>query len=163
MIEKDSTYVHGSAAPKIKYDVYEENKVLKEKKKNRTNNKGKLKGLGLILIFFAVGLAVIFRYAVITELNYKVVKEQKAYEALRDENTRLKVEISKETNLDKIRTAAENRLGMQRPDKYQIVYVKVPKNDYTEAVDRKNMEKASPGNMFALVQEKVSKFAGLLY
>ncbi|MCR4434569.1 MAG: cell division protein FtsL [Clostridiales bacterium] len=163
MIKKGENYVYGSTAEKIKYDVYEENKVLKEKKKHRTNNRAKLRTVCAILIVFAACFTIIYRYAAITELNYKVVKQNKIYESIKDENTRLRVEISKETDLNKIRAVAESKLGMQRPDKYQIVYMNVAKNDYTEAASAEPKGKKTENNILAGVWEKLDRFTSLLY
>ena len=48
----------------------------------------------------------------------------------------LRVQIETMTDLNEIKEAAESRLGMQMPDKSQIVYIRVPRNDYTVMVSR---------------------------
>lgn len=163
MIEKGNRYVHGSTAEKLQYDVYQENKVLKAKKRYRNNNKAKLKTICYVMMLFLACLTVIYRYAMITELNYKIAKINKSYNELRNENTRLKVEIDKETDLNKIRAAAESRLGMQRPDKYQIVYVNVPKIDFTETVETNTPANNTKSDMFAIVWNKMGRLTHLLY
>lgn len=163
MIEKGNRYVHGSTAEKLQYDVYQENKVLKDKKRYRNNNKAKLKTICYVMMLFLACLTVIYRYAMITELNYKIAKINKGYNELRNENARLKVEIDKETDLNKIRAAAESRLGMQRPDKYQTVYVNVPKIDFTETVETNTPADNTKSDMFAMVWNKVGRLTHLLY
>lgn len=136
MIQADKNYVYGSTAEKIKYyDVYEENKVLKEKRKQRNNHKLKVKLVLLILLAFAAGLTIMYRYAVITQLSYKVSNAYEQYNNLKNKNTKLKAEIESQIDLQKVKEYAENELGMQKPDKYQIVYVNIPSSDYTEISD----------------------------
>ena len=163
MIQKTSGYVYGTAAKKIEYDVYEENSVLKKKKTYKRNNKAKFRFVLLILFGFALSFVIMFRYAVITELNYKIAKVNKTYSEIKNENVRMKVEIDKQMDISKIREAAEKKLGMQKPDKYQIVYVNVPKNDFTKVADAKIESYTSNGNPFSDILDRVVRFSGLLY
>ncbi|NMA33127.1 MAG: cell division protein FtsL [Clostridiaceae bacterium] len=136
MKQKGYEYVHGSAAPQLEYDVYEENQVLRAKKIYKSNRKVKIRMVMAILAVFAAGLAVMCRYAMITKISYQINQRQKAYEEIRNENSMLRVQIETMTDLNEIKEAAESRLGMQMPDKSQIVYIRVPRNDYTVMVSR---------------------------
>lgn len=140
MLPEEINYVYGSAAPKIEYDVYEENKVLKAKKKQRANNKIKVKLVFTILTVFAAFLCIIYMYAQITEVNYELNKKNKEYNEVRNANIQLKLDIQKSMDLNRIKEIALTRLDMQKPDTYQIVYVKVPKKDVMKvaAIDGKN-------------------------
>lgn len=163
MIETNTNYVYGSAAPKIEYNVYEENEVLKRKKLHKSNYKVKLKMVFAILSVFCCFVLLMYRYAIITELNYSVEKAAKNYAKIKNENTLLKIEIDKNLDLNSIREIAEKRLGMQKPDKNQIVYVKVPKTDVTIldnafAADKKQEDK---GVLVALIS-KVSSLVKIL-
>lgn len=151
---KDNDYVYGSLAKQIQYeyDVYEHNKVLKEKKTYRLNRAVKLKAVILILITFAVGFAAVYRYALIADLNYRLSDLEKKYEELVDENTQLKVAIEKNTDLPRIKEIAESRLGMQKPDRYQLVYIKVPKSNYT--VTYQEDTNNSGNNLFSVILAK---------
>ena len=131
MIQKDYEYVHGSAARQLEYDVYEENQVLKAKKRYKSHRKIKLRMVVAIIAVFAAGLVVMCRFAIITKLSYDLNRLEKDYERIRNENSLLKVQIETKTDLNEIKEAAEKRLGMQMPDKSQIIYIKVPRNDYT--------------------------------
>ena len=163
MIQADKRYVHGTAAPKIQYDVYEENKVLKQKKAYRVNKRVKLKAVFTILLVFSLCFTLTYRYALLTEMNYKISKTNRQYNELRDENARLKVDIEKSIDLVKIKELAETRLGMQKPDRNQVVYVRVPKNDFTIVTEEyKNTEKTGEGTLSSLVSG-MSKFVSLLH
>lgn len=135
---KNGDYVHGTSARKIQYsqyDVYEKNQVLKEKKKYRSNRFIKIKVVLSVLLVSFVGFTAIYRYALITDLNYKISKLKTEHKNLVNDNLRLRIAIEKNTDLAEIKSVAENRLGMQKPDKYQIVYIRVPKDNFTVASD----------------------------
>jgi cell division protein FtsL len=128
---KNNNYVYGTSAKEIQYDVYKENKVLKEKKKYRSNRFKKIKIIFLILLLFQASFIVMYRYALITDLNFKICKLEKEYESIKDDNTRLKIMVEKNTDLSKIRVVAEEKINMQKPDKYQVVHIRIPKNNFT--------------------------------
>ena len=155
MLKAGNGYIQGTAARKIDYDVYEENKVLKTKKQIKKNARSKLKTVAICLMLFAVAFLVIYRYALITELNYDIDATTKKYTAIKNDNTRFKVEIDKNKNLNKIKEIAEMRLGMQKPDKSQIIYIKVPKNDFTKVAD--NGTYLGKGSTLSLLADKVGK------
>jgi len=156
--QKGYEYVYGSAARQLEYDVYEENQVLRAKKTYRSHRKIKLRMVMAILAVFAAGLAVMCRYAIITKVSYQINQKQKAYEEIKNENSLLRVQIETKTDLNEIKEVAENRLGMQMPDKSQIVYIKVPRNDYTVLMTSNNSEEKS-GNA---ISKFISRATGLL-
>lgn len=161
MIQADKSYVHGTAARKIEYNVYENNEVLKAKKKQRSYKKVKAKAVMWVLLLAAFGLVVIYRYAMITELNYNINKANKQYQELQNENIRLEAEIVKKLDLQKIREAAETRLGMQKPDEAQYVYVNVPKTDFTKLAEGNPAQNNETG--ISGLFDKISRFASFLY
>lgn len=144
MKQKGYEYVQGSAARQLEqarqvqqtsqleqYDVYEKNSVLKAKKQYKSNRKVKLKLVLSILAVLVAALAVMYRFALITQLSYNINQNEITYNNLRNENSILKVQVETQTDLTEIKEIAETRLGMQKPDKSQVVYIKVPRNDYT--------------------------------
>lgn len=163
MKQAAENYVHGTAAEKLEYNVYEENKVLRAKKKSKQNNNLKLKAVGLILIVFAACFVIIFRYVMITELSYKIDSLNKKYAEIQNEDTRLKVQINEQTDLQKIKLVAETKLGMTKPDKSQIVCVNVPRSDFTRVSDINEAQTQVNSNMFALIRDKVVGFTRLIY
>lgn len=160
MLPEEKNYVYGSAAPKIDYDVYEENKVLKAKKKQRANNKIKVKLVFAILALFAAFLSVILMYAKITEVNYDLNKKNKEYNDKKNANIQLRLEIQKNLDLNRIKEIALTRLDMQEPDKYQVVYVRVPKKDVMKvaAIDGKNAEDKGVINLVSDVVSDITNF-----
>ncbi|MDF2987187.1 MAG: cell division protein FtsL [Eubacterium sp.] len=144
MAGANSKYVYGSAAEKIKhespsisndnsryYDPYEENAVLKSKKVARNNAKLKKRIVVHIFLIFGMCAIIMFRYAQISQMNYDNNQLSKEYVTLQNENARQSIEILNAMDLNKIRDVAEKRLNMHKPEKSQIVYINVPKQDVT--------------------------------
>lgn len=151
MIQNNNNYVYGTAAKKIEYDVYEQNKVLKEKKNYKSNIAIKAKIIVCIGVLFLFALVVMHRYTQITDMNYRLSGLEKQYEELRNENSRLKLAIEKQTNLSRIMQVAQENLGMQKPDKYQIVHIRVPKVSYTVAFTDYEKTRPKQGFMAGLI------------
>jgi len=161
LAQKRNNYVYGTAAEKIEYDVYEHNEVLKEKKKYRANRLIKVKMVAGILLLFSLGLIAMYRYALIAEINFKISSKEKQYEELKNENSRLKVAIENETNLSKITQVAQNELGMQKPDKYQIVYIEVPKTSFTVTSEQYKDNAGKDTTFLAELVNKIEMFMKL--
>lgn len=159
MIQKDYEYIQGATARKLQYNVYEENTVLKAKKRYKNNRKVKLKLVLSIVAVLIAGLTVTYRFAAITQISYNIIKSEKTYNDLRNENSILRVQVETETDLTDIKEMAETRLGMQKPDKSQVVYIKVPRNDYTVVVKTQDEAGGDNGNMLKVF---INKVAGLV-
>jgi len=160
---EDKNYINGTAARKLVYDVYEENAVLNAKKKQRNNNKVKRKIVLCLLLVFAMGSLAMYRYSRITEMNYEIDKQLKAYNELKNENIRIKVEIENSNDIQKIKVFAEKELGMHKPDKHQITYVRVPQTDLTIVSEAAKEEEMKNAGIFSVIINKVNLLANLLY
>ncbi len=139
MADANNKYVYGSVAEKIEnqvYDPYEENAVLKSKKIARNNNKIKAKITFSILIIFSLCSLTMFKYAQISQLSYDNNKLNKQYTDIQNDNKLLSIEIQSAKSLKNIREVAENNLHMHKPNKSQIVYVEVPKEDVTVTANK---------------------------
>lgn len=183
MIERDYQYIQGSTVRQIihdsavrqpeyddleydaseqvavEYDVYEENKLLKAKRQYKSNRKVKLKMVMAIIAVLAAGLTVMWRYAIITQMSYEISQREADYNKLRNDNAMLRVKIETATDLTEVKEVAENKLGMRMPDKSQIVYVKIPRNDYTVLMETQD-EASDEGSIFKAVLNKVQGLAG---
>lgn len=155
-------YLDGTSAKKIEYDVYEENEVLKRKKIQKKNNKIKTKVVLYVFAIFALSFIVMTRYTCITELNYNIDKAYRDYENMVNENSKIKIAIEREVDLQSVKGIAEEKLGMHKPDKYQVVYMSVPKSDFTQVADVYMNNKNTGNNMFAILADKFSKFSHLI-
>ncbi len=133
-------YNYGSTAYDYDYDYHEEynseqeqiKQRRREERARREENKNTRRKLGYI---FVAGLAFSFLIA-------KTVAVSDTEKRIRDLTEELSVqqtytsektfELEQKVSLTAIEDAAMARLGMQRPDKTQVVYLDIEKDDYTE-------------------------------
>jgi len=163
LIRTEKSYVDGTAVRKIEYNVYQENKVLKAKNKARANTKVKVRILFCIGIIFAAFAILMYRYALITDLNYKINSLYKDYEGIKNDNIRLTVEIDKGMDLKRIRKIAETELGMREPEKHQIVRLNITKNDYTKVAVNTTKKTIPSGGFFSFLIISLENIARWLY
>ena len=102
-------------------------------------------------------LVVSYRNSLITE-SFNKVKDLKANLAtLQKENQQTEVSIESNLNLNKIEEEAQKKLGMQKLDNNQKIYISLPKKDYVEsATDSTELAKTDT-NWF---QELLNKLTG---
>jgi len=89
----------------------------------------------VILLVFAAFFSIITRYGQMTKLNYEIADLKEELITQNAVNSAFSVDLEKKTNMMKIRHAAETELGMQEPDKYQIIYIDVPRANSIEVAD----------------------------
>jgi cell division protein FtsL len=137
MIESIDQYIYGSTAKKLQYDVYKENKVLNSKRKMKKSKKLKTKMILTLLLLFGCSMISIYRYAHITDLNYKSKQTLNELNEVRNENLTTDIRIGNALELSKVREFAEKKFNMHKPEPYQKVVVSVPKSDFIESsIDR---------------------------
>jgi len=132
-----NSYNYGSTARKLTYPEGSEpssHQKLINNNKSLTQKRAKAKFKVVMLVFgvFLCCLSIIYRYAMITHLNYEADNLTAQYNKIKNENLKLKIQINHDTDLAKIKQIAEEKFSMQAPDQRQIVYVRVPKNDFTK-------------------------------
>ncbi|WP_176461822.1 septum formation initiator family protein [Anaeromicrobium sediminis] len=122
---------------KRKYSYYEENIPEREEKKqienktNRKNKKGdklffyKVQTIVTLLITATFCVGILAGYAEISKLKYEVNNLAKESKKAQSEINRLKVEIDKVKRSDLIEEKANTTLGMQYPEKRQMVFLEV--------------------------------------
>ena len=115
--------------------VYEQKSTLPQEHKVILANPYALKRLRLIcgiLLCFLTGCMMMYRYTLINEMSVGVQKQKSQLESINKENGQLQVAVEKSVDLNLVEEYAAQKLGMQKPDKYQVVYVTVEKSDFTE-------------------------------
>lgn len=134
-------YQYGSTAKKLEYDVYEENDFLRNKRKKFKYTQIKTKLFLLTLLLFACGMIVMYRYALITEINYDIQDSRAMYERIQNDNLVTRMNIHSRLDLSNVRDTAENYLRMHEPRREQIVMINVPRDDYIQrnvSLDKEN-------------------------
>lgn len=150
-MESRISYVHGSAAPKLPQNPARQDLRQSEKKKGKASRaavpsydhipKGKL--IFCIIALTAMCFVVLYRFSILADLNATLNRLNEEYKNLRNENRLLRVEIETSIDLDRVKEISETQLGMHKPERYQIVAVSVPKNDYNVVLDQQYIEKAA--------------------
>lgn len=97
-----------------------------EKKKHNKN-------VVFIIAIFLILLAISYRSSLINERFSAIQKEKETLSALQKTNDQLEVSIESSLNLKNIEEVAKEKLGMQKLDNNQKVYVNLDKKDYVEA------------------------------
>lgn len=111
--------------PYVKHQSHTKKKA-KSKTKALSRN---AKIFATLPIIFIVGFVVIFRFSILTEMSNTIDKQKKYLSSLEKTNSQLKTEIV--VDLKTVDNIAKNKLGMDRPYKYQIVYVNLNQNKDT--------------------------------
>ena len=136
-------YEYGTTPKKVK--TYE-----KEKKQNKyneqleTNKRQKLEAMKLekkkhnqnvafIIAVFLILLVISYRSSLINEKFSDIQKNKTALASLQKTNDQLKVSIEESLNLKNVEATAKEKLGMQKLDNEQKVFVSLDKKDYLVA------------------------------
>lgn len=111
--------------------------TLKQKNvKKQTEQKRKLKShvkaVMYIVVIFSILFVISYRNSLINESFNKNEKLKQTLATTKKENEQLQVNIENSLNLSNIEKIAKERLGMQKLDTSQKVYVSLPKKDYVE-------------------------------
>ena len=131
----------------------------------RTKQKRKrVKALLLLKVglVFVLGLLVVFRYASITEMGYKVSKAKTECEQLTDDNERLRVNIKSGMNLNELTNLAKEKFDMQQPQTYQMVVLDIQPADQTEVYDIKLEEESDDRAWYIKIYDSFREFLGLI-
>ncbi len=131
----------------------------------RTKQKRKKIKMGLLFKFvlvFALGLLVVFRYASITEMGYKVSEAKGQYQDITADNERMNALIDSSMNLDELTGLAKSNFDMQRPHTYQMVVLDIQPVDQTEYYQTELKEVTEEKAWYEKVYDGVREFLGLI-
>ena len=121
-------YETGSTAKKRQLDTIYEEKSNRKTGKNVVN-RPKLKRKSNILIFsfiltaFAMTMLITYRFNLISEKNLKAQELKDELNSVEAALLNSQIDVEQNTNLDEIEAYAKQKLGMQKPDKNQTVYI----------------------------------------
>jgi cell division protein FtsL len=125
-------YVTGSSARKYDYlDDYP--KVKKTKTRNTVqkavvDDKVKIKTVLMISCLFAMLMVITFRFNLISENNLTLQNLKTQLERVQSNLAATEMGVEQSTDLTKIEAYAKQKLGMQKPDKNQVVYIDTAKD-----------------------------------
>ena len=92
-----------------------------------------------------LAFTLLFRYACITEMTARLAKLKEEYNKAQSVVVAKEFEMEQNIDLRKVEEIATTELGMQRPEKHQIVYIDMKNSDYTEST----VVKEDKGGFFA--------------
>lgn len=124
--------------PAKKKDQYKKTSTAKKNtKENKTKAKANINTKAQLVIYIAVAFAVLFgisyRNSLIAEKFNQKEHLKSELSSIQKENEQLKVNIESSLNLNNVEQMAKDKLGMQKLDNNQKIYVNLPKKDYIEA------------------------------
>ena len=103
-----------------------------EKVQKKSQLKSQVKTIIYIGLIFASLVAISYRNSQINESFNENEKLKSNLAAIQKENEQLRVNLENSLNLSNIEQVAEKKLGMQKLDNSQKVYVSLDKKDYVE-------------------------------
>ena len=104
-----------------------------------------------IFVVFAILFAIGYQNSLINESFNRKTNLQNQLSITKKENEQLRVSIENSLNLNNIEKIAKERLGMQKLDESQKVYVNLPKKDYVE-----------PASEEVIIEQEKSWFENLM-
>ena len=165
--EQENKKRHNTAGQGKKREYSDEEKLrlekerIKQEEENRKilaaevamrklRNKVRRKYTLMIFVLVILGLALTYRYSLVISINDQIRRQNAELETIISKNNQIQKEISKETDLDKVRLLAESKLGMQKPDNHQIIYIRVPRKDHA-LMDVETDRQATQENKFDIL------------
>lgn len=128
----------------------------REKAQKREHLIGKLKLFASISVVFAGTIILMISYAEVSEMRYRISNLKEERSQLESQNVALEAEITEQISLSYVETEATTRLGMSEPQSYQIVYIDVPKENYTVQYDN-NVEQDEDMSLIDYIMGLIKK------
>ena len=132
----------------------QKNQKQEEKRKIRPH----VKAVFYVLIGFTILFAISYRNSLITESFNKKEQLKGELSTLQKENAQLEVNIENSLNLSNIEKSASSKLGMQKLDDSQKIYVSLPKKDYVEPASEKVLVTEEKGWFQSIIDKIANLF-----
>ena len=126
--------------------------ALKQEKKQHHKN------IALIIGGFLLLLAISYRNSLITERFSEIQNMKQELSAVQKTNEQTQVSIESSLNLKNVEQSAQEKLGMQKLDKSQKVYITLPKEDYTEIANENAISDSESEKKLNWFQKIINKF-----
>lgn len=127
-------------------------------KKPATKQKFRWKLAIMAVVYFALIMVVISRYAAINELEREIALAKSEFEQLQSQNISKKVDIQQSINIDEIEKTATEKLGMVKPGQNQIVNIHVVMEDEGDI-----LKPGGQTGMFAAISRSFGKIISYLH
>lgn len=97
----------------------------------KVKNKVKRK-VFLGVLSFSIALTIVYRYAMLNNMSMENIKLKKELAELNNVNAQLQLRAEQSVNLSYVEQYAQENLGLQKPQNYQIEYINVNKQDLVD-------------------------------
>ncbi len=121
--------------------------IRKEKPAKASKTKSARANIILVALCFAMAFSVVKGYVSINEANNEISDLVSEYNNIVASNQALQVKIDKAIDLNKLQTVAGERFGMIKPERYQMFYVDLEMEDFSE--DTRSSETIKKQESFA--------------
>ncbi len=126
-----------------RYDFQNEFRTEKTKvEKSNTKVKAKpaLRKIVAFVLVFAAAFVIVNGYVSINEANNEIAKLRSEYNDVLATNQSIQVKIDKTIDLNQLQSVAGEKLGMVRPERYQMFYVDLEMGDKTENAKKSKLQ-----------------------
>ncbi len=122
------------------YEKKPEFKVIKNKKiKASVKPKSKVSLIFTTISIFAMLIVLSYRYNLISEKNLELQRENKELDKVTSIFATTEIAIKQGSNLEYIENYAKQQLGMQKPEKSQIIYINADYKSEVTNTQNKNI------------------------
>lgn len=135
-------------------------KINEEQKKEALKIEKKIhhKNIAYVLAIFAILFTISYRSLIINEKFTELQTSKEKLASIEKTNGQLEVSIESSLNLSNIEQSAKEKLGMQKLDNNQKVYVTLEKKDYVESsVKKEDIKNTSSDKWYQKIINKVFK------
>jgi len=141
-------YLYDLSLPEKKPIKKEEKfKLIKNTNKNSISKTNKATLVLTTLVIFAMFMVITYRYNVISEKNLQIQQLKDDLEVAKSELATSEIALEQVMDVNYVESYAKQQLGMQKPEKSQLIYVNM---DSEETVT-----KVSASNMMSQLTEKI--------
>lgn len=143
-------YLYDLSLPEKKTIQKEEKfKLIKNTNKNSISKTNKATLVMATLIIFAMFMVITYRYNLISEKNLEVQKLKEDLVAAKSELATSAIALEQVMDVNYVESYAKQQLGMQKPEKSQLIYVNMDSED--------TVSKVEANNMFSELTNKIQK------
>ena len=147
-------YLYDLSLPEKKVSRKSEEKfrLIKNTNKNKVSNKSKATLVLTTLAIFAMFMVITYRYNVISEKNLHVQELKEDLVVAKSELATTQMAMEELMNESEVEAYAKQQLGMQKPEKSQLIYINM-ENEET-------VQKVSSSNIIMNLVEKIKTVIG---
>ena len=109
-------------------------------KVSKTKSQRGIKGIVTVAMLFLMAFSVVNGYVAINEANNEISALKDEYNNIVAGNQALQVKIDKAVDLKQLQTVAGEKYGMVSPERYQMFYVDLNLEDFSEKTNVKEAE-----------------------